>query len=198
MREALIKRKTNETDIGLCLQLDAERTEEGGNIKSGVGFLDHMLTLFARHGGFLLELSCKGDTWVDDHHSTEDIGIALGQAFQKALSDKRGIRRYASLALPMDEALILCAVDISGRGAFYTDVTFPSEKIGTFDTELVEEFMRAFAVNAGITLHIRKLAGANSHHIAEGCFKALGRALREAVSQDTRFQNEIPSTKGML
>ena len=198
MREAEIRRRTNETDIELSLSLDAAETEDGKNIKSGVGFLDHMLTLFARHGGFSLKLSCRGDTWVDDHHSTEDIGIALGQAFLTALSDKRGIRRYASLVLPMDEALILCAVDISGRGAFYTDVDFPSEKIGSFDTELVEEFMRAFAVNAGITLHIRKLAGANSHHIAEGCFKALGRALREAVSYDTRFQDEIPSTKGLL
>ena len=195
MRTARIERKTNETDIQLSLNLDG-RGESA--IQSGVGFLDHMLTLLSRHGRMDLELECKGDTWVDGHHTVEDIGIALGQAFAQALGDKRGIRRYASLCLPMDEALILCAVDVSGRGGYYEDLDIPTEKIGSFDTQLVYEFMEAFAVNAKITLHIRKLSGRNSHHIVEGAFKALGRALREAVSLDQRFQDEIPSTKGML
>ena len=195
MRTATITRRTNETDIALKLELDGGGESQ---ISTGVGFLDHMLTLFARHGRFDLELTCKGDTWVDDHHSVEDIGIALGQAFAQALGDKRGVRRYASLCLPMDEALILCAVDLSGRGGYYEDLAIPTEKIGAFDSQLVYEFMEAFAVNARLTLHLRKLAGRNSHHIAEGAFKALGRALREAVSIDPEFQNEIPSTKGML
>ena len=145
-----------------------------------------------------LKLTCHGDTYVDDHHSVEDIGIALGQAFAQALGDKRGVKRYASLCLPMDEALILCAVDLSGRGGDYEDLDIPPEKIGTFDTQLVYEFMEAFAVNAKVTLHIRKLAGRNSHHIAEGAFKALGRVLRQPVSIEEQFKNEIPSTKGML
>ena len=195
MRQASVERKTNETDIKLSLNLDGR----GENmIQSGVGFLDHMLTLLSRHSGMDLELVCAGDTQVDDHHSVEDIGIALGEAFARALEDKRGVRRYASLHLPMDEALILCAVDLSGRGGYYEELEIPTEKIGTFDTQLVYEFMEAFAVNARLTLHLRKVAGRNSHHIVEGAFKALGRALREAVSLDERFRDEIPSTKGTL
>ena len=195
MRDATVARKTNETDIRLSLRVDGRGESR---ILSGVGFLDHMLTLLARHGRLDLDLRCEGDTQVDDHHSVEDIGIALGQAFQLALGDKRGIRRYASLCLPMDEALILCAVDVSGRGGYYGELDFPTEKIGTFDTQLVHEFMEAFAVNAKLTLHLRRLSGRNSHHIAEGAFKALGRALREAASVEEAFRDEIPSTKGML
>lgn len=195
MRTAEIFRKTRETDIALSINLDGQGN---GNIQSGVGFLDHMLELFSRHSGIDLTLTCKGDREVDDHHSVEDIGIALGDGLRKALGEKRGICRYGSLTLPMDEALILCALDISGRGGFYPELSFPSQKIGTFDTELVEEFMTAFTVHAGITLHIRLLAGRNSHHIAEGCFKALARALREAIKKDERFQEQIPSTKGIL
>ena len=196
MRKTELHRTTAETDIVLEMELDGDGA--ASEIATGVGFLDHMLTLFSRHSGIWMKLSCKGDTWVDDHHSTEDIGIAMGCAVARALGDKRGIRRYASLTLPMDESLILCAVDISGRGGCYPVLDFPSEKIGTFDTELVEEFLRAFAVNAGITLHVRRIAGSNSHHIAEGCFKALGRAMREAVSIDQRFRTAVPSTKGVL
>ena len=178
MRTAEIMRKTNETDIRLSLDLDGQGKSR---VRTGVGFLDHMLTLLARHGGMDLELTCDGDTQVDDHHSVEDIGIALGQAFDQALGEKRGVRRYASLCLPMDEALILCAVDLSGRGGYYEELAIPTEKIGSFDTQLVYEFMWAFAANARLTLHLRKLAGRNSHHIVEGAFKALGRALREAA-----------------
>ena len=196
MRTAEINRVTNETDIHLWIDLDGNGKDS--EIHTGIGFLDHMMTLFSRHSGIQMNLNCEGDTWVDDHHSAEDIGITLGQAIAEALGDKKGIRRYASLHLPMDEALILVAVDISGRGGCYPVLEFPTEKIGSFDTELVEEFLRAFAVNAGLTLHIRKLAGSNSHHIAEGCFKGLGRAMREAVSADQRFSTEIPSTKGVL
>ena len=195
MRNAELARKTNETDIALKLNLDGRGESR---ITTGVGFLDHMLTLLARHGRFDLELTCKGDTWVDDHHSVEDVGIALGQAFAQALGDKRGVCRYASLCLPMDEALILCAVDLSGRGGYYEDLEIPTEKIGSFDTQLVYEFMEAFAVNAKLTLHMRKLSGRNSHHIVEGAFKALGRVLHEAVSIEEQFKDEIPSTKGML
>ena len=195
MRTAQIDRNTNETHIQLSLNLDGKGESA---IQSGVGFLDHMLTLLARHGRMDLKVTCQGDTWVDDHHSVEDIGIALGQAFAQAMGDKRGIRRYASLCLPMDEALILCAVDLSGRGGYYEDLEVPTEKIGAFDTQLVYEFMEAFAVNAKVTLHLRKLSGRNSHHIVEGAFKALGRVLREAVSVDEPFKDEIPSTKGML
>ena len=195
MRTAQIDRNTNETHIQLSLNLDGKGESA---IQSGVGFLDHMLTLLARHGRMDLKVTCQGDTWVDDHRSVEDIGIALGQAFAQALGDKRGIRRYASLCLPMDEALILCAVDLSGRGGYYEDLEVPTEKIGAFDTQLVYEFMEAFAVNAKVTLHLRKLSGRNSHHIVEGAFKALGRVLREAVSVDEPFKDEIPSTKGML
>ncbi len=194
-RVATVNRKTNETDITLSINIDG--TGEN-SISSGVGFLDHMLELFSRHSGIDLTLTCKGDTNVDDHHSTEDIGIALGEAVKEALGDKKGITRYASLALPMDEALILTAVDISGRGGLYFECDYATEKIGTFDTELVEEFMRAFAVNAGITLHIQKLAGKNSHHVAEGTFKSLAHTMRTACSIDERFKEAIPSTKGTL
>ena len=195
MRSARIQRNTRETSITLALTLDGLGKAE---VSTGVGFLDHMLTLLARHGGMDLELTCDGDTQVDDHHSVEDIGIALGQAFDQALGEKRGVRRYASLCLPMDEARILCAVDLSGRGGYYEELAIPTEKIGAFDTQLVYEFMWAFAANARLTLHLRKLAGRNSHHIVEGAFKALGRALREAAETDPRFRDEIPSTKGML
>lgn len=195
MRTTEIKRKTNETDISLSLNLDGTGKS---TISSGVGYLDHMLTLLARHGGLDLEVTCQGDTWVDDHHSVEDIGIALGDAFSRSLGDKRGISRYASLHLPMDEALILCAIDISGRGGYYDGLDIPTEKIGTFDTQLVCEFMEAFANHAGLTLHLRQICGRNSHHIVEGAFKALGRGIRQAVTIDSRFEKEIPSTKGIL
>ena len=195
MRSSEIKRKTAETDISLRLDIDGNGN---GNISSGVGFLDHMLTLFSRHGRFDLDLSCKGDTYVDDHHSVEDIGIALGQAFKSALGDKRGICRYGDIILPMDEALILVSVDISGRGMLCFNASFRTEKIGTFDTQLVEEFFIAFASNSGITLHIRQLDGRNSHHIAEGMFKAVARALGKAVATDPNAKDEIPSTKGVL
>ena len=195
MRESEIKRKTAETDISLSLCVDGTGKAE---ISTGIGFLDHMLTLFARHGRFDLCITCKGDTCVDDHHSTEDIGIALGQALRQALGDKKGICRYGDIILPMDEALILASVDISGRGMLCLSAEFRTEKIGTFDTELVEEFFQAFATNAGITLHIRQLDGKNSHHIAEGMFKAVARALRNAVSIDEAARDEIPSTKGVL
>ena len=196
MRTAELKRKTAETDIEISVNLDGDSANSV--IDSGVGFLDHMLTLLSRHGAMELKVLCKGDTQVDDHHSVEDIGIALGTAIREALGDKAGIRRYASIALPMDEALVLCALDISGRGGLYYEVPFLTEKIGTFDTELVEEFMHAFAQNVGFTLHLQKLAGRNSHHVAEACFKGLGRAMREAVSSDPREAGRIPSTKGVL
>ena len=195
MRESEIKRKTAETDISLSLCVDGTGKAE---ISTGIGFLDHMLTLFARHGRFDLCITCKGDTCVDDHHSTEDIGIALGQALRQALGDKKGICRYGDIILPMDEALILASVDISGRGMLCLSAEFRTEKIGTFDTELVEEVFQAFAANAGITLHIRQLDGRNSHHIAEGMFKAVARAMRKAVSIDEAARDEIPSTKGVL
>ena len=195
MRTATIARKTAETDIRLTLNLDGSGRSE---VHSGVGFLDHMLTLFARHGRFDLTVACEGDTWIDDHHSVEDIGICLGEAAAQALGDKRGITRYGSMLLPMDEALILCAVDISGRPMLCTELQIPTEKVGTFDTELVQQFLQAFASRAGLTLHVRQLAGCNSHHIIEGVFKALGRALSAAVAVDERAKDEIPSTKGML
>ena len=195
MRESEIKRKTAETDISLSLCVDGTGKAE---ISTGIGFLDHMLTLFSRHGRFDLCITCKGDICVDDHHSTEDIGIALGQALRQALGDKKGICRYGDIILPMDEALILASVDISGRGLLCLSAEFRTEKIGTFDTELVEEFFQAFAANAGITLHIRQLDGRNSHHIAEGMFKAVARAMRKAVSIDEDARDEIPSTKGVL
>ena len=195
MRSAQIERKTAETDVRLTLSLDgAGRTQ----IDTGVGFLDHMLTLFAAHGRFDLTVRCAGDTRVDDHHSVEDVGIALGDAVAQALGEKRGIRRYGSMLLPMDEALVLCALDLSGRCCLRMQAAFPSQKIGTFDTELVEEFFTAFSRHAGATLHLRQLDGTNSHHIAEAMFKAFGRALSEAVSLDARLAGEIPSTKGAL
>lgn len=195
MRRAEIARKTAETDIKIRLDIDG-RGE--GVISTGVGFLDHMLTLFSRHGKFDLDVSCLGDTYVDDHHSTEDIGIVLGKAFRQALGDKKGIFRYGDIILPMDEALILVSVDVSGRGMLCYRANFKTEKIGTFDTELVEEFFIAFASNAGITLHIKQLDGRNSHHIAEGMFKAVARALRKAVDVDPSAKDAIPSTKGVL
>lgn len=195
MRTSEVKRKTAETDIELTLNLDGSGASK---IDSGCGFLDHMLTLFAKHGGFDLELTCKGDTYVDMHHTCEDIGISLGKAFYEALGDKRGITRYGDMILPMDEALILAAVDISGRGGYYADMEIPAEKVGDFDTELVLEYFTAFAQNAGITLHVRKLAGKNSHHIIEGAFKAVARALRTAVSIDAKNASSVPSTKGCL
>jgi len=195
MREAEIIRKTGETDITLRLNLDGKGT---GTIDTGVGFLDHMLTLFSRHGRFDLSVTCRGDTRVDDHHSVEDIGIALGQAFDRALGDKAGITRYGSTLLPMDESLILSAVDLSGRGLLVYDLHIPTEKVGTFDTELTEEFFQAFARNARCTLHLRQLSGANSHHIIEGAFKSVARSLRAAVKADPEAAGEIPSTKGIL
>lgn len=195
MRTSEVSRKTAETDISLKLNLDGRGSSE---ISSGCGFLDHMLTLFARHGRFDLTLSCKGDTWVDDHHTVEDIGIALGQAFRTALGDKRGIVRYGSTILPMDESLILSAVDLSGRGYLGYDLQIPTEKVGAFDTELVEEFWLGFIRNSECTLHIRQLAGTNSHHIIEGAFKSVARSLKAAVAIDPGFADEIPSTKGVL
>ena len=195
MRKAETVRKTGETDITLSLDIDGKGESE---ISSGVGFLDHMLTLFSRHGRFDLKLKCIGDTYVDDHHSTEDIAIALGSAFRKALGDKRGIKRYGDIILPMDEALVLASVDISGRSYIRFTSNFQTEKIGTFDVEILEDFFTSFAENAGITLHIRQLDGRNSHHIAEAIFKAVARALRKAVEIDERAKDEIPSTKGVL
>lgn len=195
VRYAEMKRKTAETDIQLQLQLDGRGQSK---IQTGVGFMDHMLTLFARHGRFDLNVQCSGDTEVDDHHTVEDIGISLGQAFRQALGDKRGITRYGHLLLPMDEALILCAVDLSGRALLCCDLSVPSAKVGAFDTELVPEFLQAFASNAGLTLHVRQMAGQNAHHILEGVFKALGRALAAAVKIDPALGQEIPSTKGVL
>ncbi len=195
MRQATIKRTTAETDIKLTLCLDGTGKSE---IATGVGFLDHMLTLFARHGRFDLKVSCKGDTYVDDHHSVEDIGIALGQAFADALGDKRGICRYGSMLLPMDEALILCAVDLSGRACLQNAVTLPSQKVGSFDTELVQEFMLGFTRKAELSLHFQMLAGENTHHIIEAMFKAMGRALGSAVRIEEAYRDEIPSTKGVL
>ena len=193
MRTFEITRKTAETDISLALNLDGTGKS---SIHTGCGFLDHMLTLFAAHGKFDLTVSCAGDVYVDDHHSVEDIGICLGQVFQNALGDKRGITRYGSFLLPMDEALILTAVDISGRSCLCYGLEIPTQKIGTFDTELVEEFLLAFTRNCPMSLHVRQMAGKNAHHIVEGCFKSLARALKAAVSLDGT--DAIPSTKGVL
>lgn len=195
MRTADIKRKTAETDITLSLNIDGKGESK---IDTGVGFLDHMLTLFAKHGRFDLVLTCKGDTEVDDHHTVEDIGIALGEAFSKALSDKKGIVRYGDIVLPMDEALILAATDLSGRDFLGYGLDIPSEKVGTFDTELVQEFFLGFVRNAKCNLHIKQLSGVNSHHIIEGTFKAVARVLKQAVAIDENFKDEIPSTKGVL
>ena len=195
MRTSEIARKTAETDIQLTLNLDGT----GKNtIDTGVGFLDHMLTLFARHGRFDLTVKCKGDTNVDAHHTTEDIGIALGTAFAEALGDKRGIVRYGFMVLPMDETLILSAVDLSCRAHLTYDANIPAQKVGTFDTELAEEFWLAFVRNAACTLHIRQLSGTNSHHIIEGMFKSVARSLKAAVAIDPDAADEIPSTKGLL
>ena len=195
MRESEILRRTAETSIELKINLDGTGTHD---IATGVGFLDHMLTLFAVHGRFDLAVKCTGDTQVDDHHSVEDIGICLGEALARALGDKAGITRYGHIVLPMDEALVLAAVDISGRGYLGYDLTIPTEKIGTFDTELVEEFFTALTRTAGITLHIKLLAGRNAHHIAEAAFKATARALRAAVRIDESLGGAVPSSKGML
>ena len=195
MRTCEITRNTGETKINIKLNLDGSGIR---SINSGCGFLDHMLDLFARHGDFDLEVTCNGDSEVDFHHTTEDIGITLGQAFSKALGDKKGIYRYGDIILPMDETLILCAVDISGRGGAYIDLQLIAEKVGDFDTELCEEFMVAFAREAGLTLHLKQLEGVNSHHIIEGSFKALARVMKQAVAIDSKHANEIPSTKGVL
>ena len=195
MRTAEINRKTNETDIKLRLNLDGTGKSE---INTGCGFLDHMLTLFARHGGFDLTVSCKGDTNVDYHHTVEDIGIALGDAFKSALGDMRGITRYGSFILPMDESLIMTAVDISGRSHLSYGLTIPAQKVGDFDTELTDEFYLGFVRHSAITLHIKQLSGTNSHHIIEGAFKSVARSLAAAVKIDESRRDEIPSTKGVL
>ena len=195
MRSAAITRQTAETDItlGLCLDGTGE-----ASIGTGIGFLDHMLTLFSRHGRFDLTVSCNGDTGVDDHHSVEDIAIALGSAIKEALGEKRGITRYGSALLPMDEALVQCAIDISGRSCLRYGLSLPAQKVGTFDTELVEEFFTALTRSADITLHLRQLDGSNTHHIIEAAFKGFGRALRQAVAIDPDSAGDIPSTKGVL
>ena len=195
MRTETVERTTKETEIALRLELDGSGK---GNIDTGVGFLDHMLTLFTSHGGFDLDISCKGDTCVDDHHSVEDIGIALGSAFSRALGDKAGCTRYGYMILPMDEALVLTAVDLSGRSHLSFDVDLPTAKVGNFDTELVEEFWLAFVRNCPCSLHIRQLAGKNTHHIIEGLFKSAARSFRQAASIDPASAGKIPSTKGVL
>ena len=195
MKKAEVIRKTKETDITLTLNVYGTGKSE---IDTGVGFLDHMLTLFAKHGRFDLKVKCVGDTNVDDHHTVEDVGISLGKAFKDVLGDMKGITRYGYMILPMDEALLLSAVDFSGRSLLSYKVDVPAKKVGTFDTELCEEFWLGFVRNAKCTLHIRQLAGRNSHHILEGSFKATARALKEAVKIDEAFADEIPSTKGVL
>ena len=195
MRKSEIMRNTAETEIKLVLNLDGTGK---GSIKTGVGFLDHMLELFARHGRFDLAVECKGDTHVDNHHSVEDIGICLGSAFGQAVGDARGICRYSDVILPMDEALVLCAVDVSGRSHLSLDIALPEHCIGEFDTELFEEFMQAFVRKAGLTLHLKMFDGKNTHHILEACFKAMARALKAAVAVDSEYSDEIPSTKGVI
>jgi len=195
MRKSDVTRNTAETDIKLSLNLDGTGISK---INTGVGFLDHMLELFTRHGKFDLEVTCKGDTHVDFHHSVEDIGICLGTAFSQALGEARGICRYSDVTLPMDEALVLCAIDVSGRSHLSLEITLPEHTVGTMDTELLEEFLQAFVRKAGLTVHIRMLEGKNTHHILEACFKALARALRAAVKIDDELRDEIPSTKGIL
>jgi imidazoleglycerol-phosphate dehydratase len=195
MRKAEISRKTTETAVKLAVNLDGTGQYD---IKTGVGFFDHMMEQLARHSLIDITLATTGDLHIDDHHTVEDSGIALGQAVAKALGDRKGIRRYGSCDLPMDECLSRCAIDVSGRAFLVFKVEFPTQKIGTFDTELVREWFQAFAMNAGITLHIENVYGANSHHIAESCFKALARALRDALEIDPRQANRIPSTKGTL
>jgi imidazoleglycerol-phosphate dehydratase len=195
MRTAEVIRKTNETDIRLTLTVEGSGKSD---IRTGCGFLDHMLTLFAKHGRFDLTLYCEGDTYVDYHHTVEDCGIALGEAFSKALGEKRGIARYGSCTLPMDEALILTAADFSGRAYLGYALSIPAQKVGDFDTELTEEFFMGFTRSAACTLHVRQLAGTNSHHIIEGAFKSFGRTLRQAAAIEEAFRDEIPSTKGVL
>lgn len=195
MRNYSLNRNTAETQIDLSLELDGKGESQ---LDTGCGFFNHMLTLFAKHGRFDLSVTCKGDTEVDYHHTVEDIGICLGRAFAEALGSKKGIRRYGDTILPMDETLILSAVDISGRGGYFSQISVPTQKVGDFDTELCEEFWIAFARESGITLHVRQLAGSNSHHILEGIFKSVARSLRTAVSIEEAFADEIPSTKGML
>ena len=195
MRQTTITRKTAETDIALTLVLDGRGEAQ---VDTGIGFLDHMLTLFARHGRFNLTVTCRGDVHVDAHHTTEDIAIVLGRAFSECLGERRGIARYGFFLLPMDEALIAAAVDISGRAYLGFEAVLPAETLGIFDTELVKEFMQAFARSLGAAVHLRQLAGENTHHIIEGMFKALGRAMRQAVAVDAGFEDEIPSTKGIL
>ncbi|MFV0351535.1 MAG: imidazoleglycerol-phosphate dehydratase HisB [Oscillospiraceae bacterium] len=195
MRKSEVKRNTTETQISCTLQLDGTGENQ---INTGCGFLNHMLELFARHGRFDLVLTCKGDTQVDDHHTVEDVGIALGTAFAKALGNGAGIVRYGSMLLPMDEALVEVVLDISGRAGLYDTLAFVTEKIGSFDTQLVQEFLIAFTRTMGLTLHVRQLAGTNSHHIAEACFKGLARALAAAVAVDEKLGGAIPSTKGVL
>ena len=195
MRKSEIQIKTNETDISLSLCLDGTGKSE---INSGIGFLDHMLDLFAKHGRMDLKVKCTGDTFVDFHHSAEDIGIVLGQAFKEAVGDKKGIKRYGNMLLPMDESLVLASLDISGRAFLKYDLIIPTEKVGEMDTELIEEFFISFVRNADITLHIKQLDGTNSHHIIEAAFKAVARAIREAVSIDEKAKDEIPSSKGLL
>lgn len=195
MRSARISRKTNETEIGVELALDGTGTQDN---RTGVGFFDHMLDQLARHAMIDMTVRCKGDTYIDDHHTVEDVGIALGQALREAMGDKRGIRRYGACHLAMDDAQVRCALDLSGRAYLICNLDFPTAKIGTFDTELVREFFQAFSSNAGMTLHLDKIHGINSHHIAEAAFKALARALREALETDPRAAGEVPSTKGQL
>lgn len=195
MRTASIKRTTKETDIDLRLNLDGIGQSR---IQSGCGFLDHMLTLFSKHARFDLDLTCRGDVEVDYHHTAEDIGIALGEAFNKALGNKKGIVRYGNFLLPMDETLIMTAVDISGRSHLSYNADTKAKKVGDFDTELVEEFFQAFVRSAKITLHIVKMSGKNSHHILEGVYKSTARSLKEAVAIEEKYQDEIPSTKGVL
>ena len=195
MRRGKIERATAETQIKLMLELDGEGKYD---VDTGCGFLNHMLELFTRHGRFDLAIRCQGDTHVDYHHTVEDVGIALGRAFTQAMGDKRGIRRYGDIVLPMDETLMICAADISGRDYLGFDVQIPTEKVGDMDTELVKEFFLGFVRNAGMTLHFKQLAGENTHHIIEGMFKAFGRAMGQAVAIDEQFKNQIPSTKGVI
>ncbi len=195
MRRKKLVRDTKETQIVLALEIDGTGAYE---INTGCGFLDHMLELFTRHGRFDIAIECNGDTHVDYHHTTEDIGIALGAAFKDALGDKRGIYRYGQFLLPMDETLVLCAVDISGRNYVNFDVDIPTQKVGDFDTELVKEFVLAFARELGLTIHLKQMAGDNSHHIIEAVFKGMGRALRAACAIEEEYADEIPSTKGVL
>ncbi len=195
MRTAQIERKTAETDISVTLQLDGKGNAD---IQTGCGFLDHMLVLFAKHGRFDMQIRCTGDTYVDDHHTVEDVGIALGQVFQEALGEKRGICRYGNMILPMDEALVLSAVDLSGRSYLGYKLDIPTEKVGTFDTQLVKEFWLGFVRSCACTLHINSLAGENSHHIIEGAFKSVARSMKAAVAIDPAFAEDIMSTKGVL